>query len=51
MNAALRLISGDGEFEKEWKRLFGNNSCRSSVSGVDLEPPGVRYSDVAFSTA
>ena len=29
MKAARRLISGEGEFENEWKRLFGKSNGRS----------------------
>jgi hypothetical protein len=31
MNAARRLISGEGELEKEWKRLFGIKSGLSEA--------------------
>ncbi len=46
MNAALRLISGDGELENGWKRLFGMRRGRPSVSGtgVDAKPAGLRNS-------
>jgi hypothetical protein len=52
MNAALRLISGDGEVENGWKRLFGRSSGLPSVSGigVDSKPPGLRYSGGSFLT-
>ena len=40
MNAALRLISGEGELEKGWNRLFGSSRGRPAVSGtgVDARP-------------
>jgi hypothetical protein len=46
MNAALRLISGEGELEKGWNRLFGSNKGRPEVSGagVDARPGGLRTS-------
>jgi len=52
MNAARRRISGDGEFEKEWKRLFGisNGLPSASGAGVDWRPPGLRYSGGSFLT-
>lgn len=52
MNAALRLISGEGELEKGWKRLFGIKRGLPSTSGagVDSRPPGVRNSNGSFLT-
>lgn len=46
MNAALRLISGEGELEKGWNRLFGSNRGRPELSGtgVDVRPGGLRIS-------
>lgn len=46
MKAALRLISGDGELEKGWNRLFGSSKGRPEVSGtvVDARPDGLRTS-------
>jgi len=46
MKAALCLISGEGELEKGWNKLFGNSRGLPSVSGtgVDSKPPGVLYS-------
>jgi hypothetical protein len=46
INAALRLISGDGELENGWKRLFGSSKGRPEVSGtgVDASPGGLRTS-------
>lgn len=34
MNAARCRMTGEGEFVKEWKRLFGFNSARESMSGT-----------------
>jgi hypothetical protein len=52
INAALLLISGEGELESGWKRLFGINNGLPSVSGigVDSSPPGLRYSGGSFLT-
>ena len=36
MNAALRRISGEGDSENEWKRLFGSRRTFPEVLGEDL---------------
>ena len=41
MKAALRRISGEGEFEKEWNRLFGSNRGRSTVCEFALYAGGL----------
>jgi len=50
MKAALRLISGDGELENGWKRLFGIRSGLSSlpVTRVESNPPALRYPGTSF---
>ena len=52
MKAALRRISGDGESEKEWKRLLGCNRGRPLTSGIGVlsRPGGVRISGGSFLT-
>ena len=52
MKAARRRISGEGEFEKEWKRLFGWSNGLPDVSGigVDASPVGVGISGGSFLT-
>ena len=37
MKAARRLISGEGEFEKGWKRLLGLRRRRLVVSGEEVD--------------
>lgn len=47
MKAARRRISGEGDFEKGWKRLFGVRRSRDSLSdgpGSYSRPGGLRYS-------
>lgn len=38
MNAALRLISGEGDSENLWKRLSGFNNALTLASSVDNSP-------------
>lgn len=38
MNAALRLISGEGDSENLWKRLSGFNNALALASSVDNSP-------------
>jgi hypothetical protein len=53
INAALRLISGDGELEKGWKRLLGSSRGRSDVSmlWVEARPGWDAISGDSFLTA
>jgi hypothetical protein len=52
MKAARRLISGEGELENGWNRLFGSNNGLPSVfgRGVDSNLPGLRNSGGSFLT-
>lgn len=52
MKAARRLISGDGELESGWKRLFGFNSGLSwdSIEWFDRNPRAVRNPVGSFLT-
>ena len=53
MKAALRLISGEGESEKGWKRLLGSSRTFPEAvdEGVEASPGGVRDSSSSSSAA
>ena len=51
MNTARRRISGDGELEKGWKRLFGISNSLSVGAGFDPNAPEAGGCCGAFFTA